>query len=478
MSFFTSREILFCLFLFFISLFVRFYGYPHRNGWSADTARDLLAGYLIQYESARPSLGHFNSGMGVPYPPYYYYVVSLVTAITNDYRQTMAFFVFIHSFDAVLFYLIAKEFFTKKTAAITASLFCVHPYLLQISLDQLSCNVSFSLFLYALFFFSKFVKTKNYIFYSISLIIIIFCSTIFFANIFFVVPLMVFPLFEQRNISKKNLLVLGATFYASVIIFLLLFLPVLQSPHFLRTSISNQTTAISLSALGLIPEIMSMQLSNYFLNSTLLASMSFLTLCIVITYRKRCTAYFTITFLIIETIHLFLFSFQKNHFAHYLVLMTPFLFLCLAEIIDELRRLNKHVAVITILVWISFTTDFQLKMFFYSASEYRAETYEALALRIKNYSFDRVEIISQEDDLRWNNRRIWYFLRDRLLFDVEGENSQLEIIGENKNILWICEERTKENRFFCFTETQSLSLSKVGEISIDGVIFNLYYNSV
>jgi hypothetical protein len=122
---------LFLLFIIIISVCLRFYRLPDRTWWTGDVARDLLVGYHIAKFNEFPIVGHVTNNLPSGefyYPPYYYYLIGLVTKINSNPMFVIGVFVFMSSLTPLFIYTVASKLFSKKTGLLSAFYYTISAY--------------------------------------------------------------------------------------------------------------------------------------------------------------------------------------------------------------------------------------------------------------------------------------------------------------------------------------------------------------
>jgi len=152
--------------IFALGVTVRFLHFPDSVFFIGDIARDIMAGELIAKLGMSSLLGHWNSGLGTYYPPYYYYFLSLLHFVFwNNPTHVLAMLVLIASAEIILMYGILKKIVSFQVAVMGTFLYAISSELILIARSPLSAHMSIPIFLLSVYFLSNGSILKKIHFY-------------------------------------------------------------------------------------------------------------------------------------------------------------------------------------------------------------------------------------------------------------------------------------------------------------------------
>lgn len=212
------EEILFLVFIFILSLFLRVYTLPDNLFYAYEQGRDLLVMNKILEEKKLTLIGSRTSVEGIFHGPIYYYWGALGYFLARGNPVFITFFFILwQSFGAILFFYFIKKIFNKKLAFWGSLLYAVSYGLVVYSrwFSHPPLIIPFSiLFFYSLF---EIVKGKNFFYIPL----IFFWGIIFQLDlvvaIFFVPGLIIFFVWQKLRIPSLKILM------KSFLIFFLVF---------------------------------------------------------------------------------------------------------------------------------------------------------------------------------------------------------------------------------------------------------------
>ncbi len=202
------KVILWSLVVFVISLSLRFYNIENRMWWSNDTGREILVGYHIAHYHEFPKLGTSASDLATYsyYPPYYYYLIGLVSSFVSSAPSVIKTFIFFESFLPVIIFFIGL-FISNFSSAFFASFF------VAISAYMVSSTNLWPPFVALLFFYFGlailfFGKKRSFLFRVIGQAVMFFSATLHYS--FFIPSIVLFFWnLSQENTRKDKFIFLG-----------------------------------------------------------------------------------------------------------------------------------------------------------------------------------------------------------------------------------------------------------------------------
>ncbi len=445
-------EFIFLVFLVLTSLFFRFYNFPNRIVWNADTGRDFLAGYLISHQAQNTLYGHWNSGINFVYPPYYYYFVAALDTVSDTPEFIGGAFIFFHALSVIVIYFIGKKLYSKLSAGCVAFLYAVSPFMISVSLFPQSAYFGLLIFLISLFFFISFVMDAKIKFLLLGVMLLVFASTFFYGALLFL-PIYGLIILINSHKSKRSFYMLCLFLIFSAFSFFIFFSPLILNGRLLDLFGLNKYNPIGLRGSIRLQDIQQTALSqlvNIFPNRTTIAVAFYILLSIYFVFRKKSPVFF-ISFLFIFYYHVILFCLKKDPFPHYLILLAPFYFLVIGSFLQlSLGSKNKRNLLFLIIFFASF--------FFIGANDLQAlttiglgenlQTYQKLSILLKqdypNYSFTMTKNSSPPF---WDSRSIWYFFRKENTFSLPAYSGQIEL--ESQKSINICKYSSDEDDNFC-----------------------------
>ena len=115
---FRGRNYIILLLLLLASIGLRFQNQP--SMWGGDIARDYLVANHIYKQQEFPFVGHSSTGLGFYYPPYYFYTLSFLMHISNNYFFILSIHSFLSAFSILLIYKIAQLWFSNRVGLLAA----------------------------------------------------------------------------------------------------------------------------------------------------------------------------------------------------------------------------------------------------------------------------------------------------------------------------------------------------------------------
>jgi len=175
-------------------------------GWNDDMARDQIYARLLFKNQSMVDLGHWNSVLGVSYPPYYYYILASIRSVHDSYGMVLLVHVILGIVALVFIYKITKVLSSKTEAIIAVSLCTISPIMINVNSSVWSSYFSTSIGIIAMYwginaFYSK---PQNMTQITLAIITTSFLTTIFYGATLQLLLLVVLMFWlGNRGVVKK-----------------------------------------------------------------------------------------------------------------------------------------------------------------------------------------------------------------------------------------------------------------------------------
>lgn len=160
-------------FLLGIFLATRLVLIPINADWQDDAARDQIMANLILKNKEFVKIGHWNSGLNLNYPPYYYYLMASIISLNNSYEWVLVVLTLLNLAAGLSLYRLAKLLGCKKIAIFACFLFLISPPMIMANSTAWSAYVVVPLAMITLYFAIKTILEKEVNRFQLLLIIII-----------------------------------------------------------------------------------------------------------------------------------------------------------------------------------------------------------------------------------------------------------------------------------------------------------------
>ena len=429
-----------------------------------DSARDLLMGLHIARDLELPLVGHWALGVSFPYPPYYYYFLGILSSISTDLFFIFSVFVFIQLLGIIALYQIGALLYNRK-AGLLAGLFYAVSAIMVISGSMIeTVFLNIPIFLFSFWSFVVFYKSQRTSYAFLTILIILVSASIHASSIPFLFLYTVVAVYRlgKENIGKIFLLIiftfcLAVIFYLPVVRFYGLseFLRLLF--YKLRETSSNNVFLVFLLNWGKLLLLLFFSRLNsviFFISYVLLL----LSLLLRADLKKikglfipiGCIGYF----LLLAAVA------QKDIYLHYLIIITPFVFLGVSYLLIEnlksktllLKVVTVSVAVVTLFLfvkglwesvpWVSGDYRTYAKLTDLIMSDVSKRKKE---MGLKKDNFYQVFVVTPEDNYK-NSFLVWYFLEKKYhQKHAKVANTERDFIplGGKEVIYLICDFRSR-----------------------------------
>jgi len=334
-----------------------------------DQGRDLLIireflkhGNLF-FIGPQTSIGNMYLG------PFFYYLIAPSLLLANFSPLGPAIFIALINIAAVyMVYFIGKKWFNKSTGLISAFLFAISPLAINFSIFIWNPNImAFFSLLFVYFFFEAFrtKKYKNFIFASLSFVMVMNSHYLGLALLPFVGLYWIFNL--HKLIKKKSPELkpfLTNTFFAFFVFILSLTPQILfdikhngQNTKALLTFFTQRETTVNIKAYKAIPELPSLfnQINTSLLGgkfenfglaiSIIFAVILFLT---IIKFKKQKPTFWYILFWLLSGI-VALALYKQHIYNHYFTFLFPVVFLLVGFLINKFKLLGIPLLIVIII---------------------------------------------------------------------------------------------------------------------------------
>ena len=334
---FRGRNYIILLLLLLASIGLRFQNQP--SMWGGDIARDyLVANHIYKYQEF-PFVGHSSTGLGFYYPPYYFYTLSFLMHISNNYFFILSIYSFLSAFSILLIYKIAQLWFSNRVGLLAALFGTFSSSLIYMGRSSWSVHIIVPFFLFSLLFFSLHIINHKFKYLLISLVILILASFIHYSA---------FPYIFLFSIISTAVRYISLKVAILTMIFILSFFFLAQIPLVLSFDMNTILAAFSLHNIFQLPDNIIVKFidnlcllfedTNIFgiYNLTVNVTISFLIA--ILTLKKRTSKFKKLFLFFILIFFLPLIgSFKKgDNFQWYYLISLPLVFIIYAYMILHL----------------------------------------------------------------------------------------------------------------------------------------------
>lgn len=325
--------------------------------------RDFLKHGNLFFIGPQTSIGNMYLG------PFFYYLIAPSLLLANFSPIGPAIFIaLINIFTVYLVYFIGKKWFNKSTGLISAFLFAISPVAIKYSNFIWNPNImAFFSLLFVYFFFEAFrtKKYKNFIFASLSFVMVMNSHYLGLALLPFVGLYWLFNLYKiikKKSPELKPFLI--NTFFAFFVFILSLTPQILfdikhngQNTKALLTFFTQRETTVNIKAYKAIPELPSLfnqintsllggKVENFGLAiSIIFAIILFLSL---IKFKKQKPTFLYIFFWLLSGI-VALALYKQHIYDHYFAFLFPVVFLLVGFLISKFKLLGIPLLIIIII---------------------------------------------------------------------------------------------------------------------------------
>jgi 4-amino-4-deoxy-L-arabinose transferase-like glycosyltransferase len=120
--------------------------------WNGDSARDQIYAKLILANPEYIYLGHWNSGIGMHYPPYYYYILAFIRSAYDSYGAVLCIHILLNFLAILALYKITKLVSSTHEGFLVVCLCLISPVMISISSSVWSPYFSVPLGIIVLYF--------------------------------------------------------------------------------------------------------------------------------------------------------------------------------------------------------------------------------------------------------------------------------------------------------------------------------------
>lgn len=435
-----------------IVVITRIQMFPSNSFWIADVGRDVLAGYLIAFRDQETIKGHYNSGINSVYPSiYYYFMAGLSLLARGETVWVFNYLILFQGFGAVLFFLIAKNFFMEKTALILSIIYLYSTTVATFSFIPLSAYNSVPIYFASMLLLINYKKTKKKLYLLTSSILFAFACSFYFGYIL-TIPLNIILFIQNKKEKTINKLYFSLIYLLILInLILLLFYPTLnlESPKQPIVTAGLKVLSTILDRLD-FSSIKSLFLSTFletFPKNTLFLRLLFCATLVVGLLKKK-TRFLFFSFSLFTIVSFLFYLVHDNPLSHYLFYLKIYFIFFTGYILNESLKQNVFLFIaLSILVFIGSGGDsFKKGPHGYSDSYLHYENVSKIVENIygKDYVIvnhancedeNNLEKFLQQKISTWDSRSYWIFNKDHKSFSLEYD-SQIESIT-NKRV-WIC----------------------------------------
>jgi hypothetical protein len=464
------KKIFILILLLVLAGFLRFHNFEQRIGLWGDIARDYMIGRHIVFYGDRPVLGHYASGLYAPfhYPPYLYYFVAFLIRIKDSLIFTTAVFTCIHLIGILFYFLLIEEITDSKIAFISSFLYSICNVTIARDISMLSAYNSVPLCIMGIYITVLGIKNNSFIKQIIGIVVLLFASTLFLGNLVVISYILPFIFIKMK---KKLYLLLS---FCTGIIFTLfiLFLPVYKA-YTINSFISLLTPQHNLSLHFDLTDRIQTLLSIYSYNfvglmGSYIPTFVILSLYVFVLFLFSLNRKHILHFLLICGLFLYflLLSLLKNRelMPHYFVLSDPVVFILFAYTIATCWRNYKGIVLrISFILCLLFFSYFFAQKFIYVQPQ-QGDYLESLSLyksAIKEFGSDLMIYKYRPDSRFYESLTYWYFFEQntsKQYFYID-DYSNLQLINTlPKTKILICEVQYKECRNASFAVESSYKL--------------------
>jgi hypothetical protein len=470
--------------IFIIGLFLRFTNFPDSLYFIGDIARDLIAGNLIANHNMNTGIGHWNSGLNIYYPPYYFYFLAFLFKIfSGSIPAVLTCLTIISNSGIIIVFAILKKISTSTTALMGAFLYAISLELIYIGRSHLTVHLSIVIFLLAVYVLTVWIKTKKHSYLILNSLLLTLGSSVYFGIIIFI-PITAMLIFYINNNSQKQekFITIRYSIY-SLISYTLFQLPILFSLNTIEifykiarlelTTIFSNHYTFSNSYFAILEFFKrSFPFVNVF--SIILWIALTLFLCI------KNTTYLKISFLFVLTLSIHIVTYVKSGLSmfHYLALMQPLVILYISLSLEYLQKFNKILVFATFIV-LSLSINgftFQPQMNVYNSYAH----FSSAAKKLFNFTeipFYYGNECASKDYFSWESRVFWFFDANYDNYLIESNISQVGMSIETP--YYVCytdinEEILKDDSIIINNDLYFF----VNTISQDEILYHIYKKQI
>ena len=438
--------------------YLRFSRYPPI--WTVDTARDLLMGLHISRFHEIPAVGHWALGMSIPYPPYYYYFLGLLSYISADLFFIFSVFVFIQLAGIIALYKIGALLYGKKTGLLAGLLYAISAITVISGAMIETVFLNIPVFLFSALSIIIFYRRSKIRFAYLSIFLILLSSAIHASSVPF---LFLFVFLALVKLTGKSLARIFTFLLLVSSMILVFYSPVIRYypfPEFLSLLSPGNPP---FSPIGFFPA--------FFQNWEKLLRLLFFSRPLPIIYFIF--YFFILLFLLLYNspkrikallfplgcITYFLLSaavFPEEIHLHYLTVLIPFVFLTVSFLLTENFKsrylfpgvITLSLSAVLLLIFLNgLTGPVPWVVGNYRVYEKLADTIFTGTRKIKKLSrfdrgdFYRVLVIAPEDDYK-NSFLLWYFLEKKYrqkLVKIADTRKDFIPVGETELDFLVCD---------------------------------------
>lgn len=213
--------ILIPLFILSLSLICRFYNLQNHIWWVHHTVRELLIGYHIAVYNEFPKIGSISLYLDSQYPPYFYYLIGLVTKINTDPWFILGVFVVMGGFLPLILYFIGKKLFSTEIGVLCGILAALSANMIVRS-NLWAPFVSVPVFYFGLLLKIYGNNGHNKLTF-IGYFFMLFSSTIHYSALVLTILILIFDLIYKKSLAAKV-----NTIFFIFCMLILLYVPVVQ----------------------------------------------------------------------------------------------------------------------------------------------------------------------------------------------------------------------------------------------------------
>jgi len=388
--------------------------------WQDDTARDQIFARLIFKNQEFVGIGHWNSGLGINYPPYYYYILSSIRTIHDSYGMVLLVHIILSLIALVYIFKITRILSSKLEGFIAVSLCLIAPIMINISSSVWSIYFSVSFGIIAMYWGIKafYTKPQNTLYLTLAITTTSFLTTIFYgASLQLLLLIALVFLLGNRGVIKKIYFLLLAAITFSLFNFQI----VLHNNIFHLINLNlNPILDTNISDYKYFISHLYQNMANNIVRPEFVIVFGFISLFLFIVYlfcrNKRINKIIVCSLFFYCLVAIF-FS-AKSGEVYYGVLQYPFIYVLLAIFSTKINTFNKKRIFVPVYVFLLLLFYAIFPQSLFDNFLYKIPSRYSL---IKIYSFqiidkskgDNVLILSAFEKngvaLYWPSTNFWYY---------------------------------------------------------------------
>lgn len=458
--------------IFFLSLTLRLYNFEHRFGWFDGVARDILVGRHIVLYREFPNVGPASSFLGdtIYYPPYYFYLIAIVSIFVRDAISIIKIFVVFESALPVIIFFIGLRI-GRRLSAIIASLWVALSAAMIESANLWSPYIGMLIFYLGVLLLITGERQRRWQ-TLMGIVIIFFSTTVHFSLIVSAGIILLWLISRDKSRHEKIqsiflILISAAVFYSSTI-----------SLYFGHTSSFISANIVQSVYIFLSKYFIALtQITlNVFHNNRGNMQIGIFIVCVLAFCSKDIIKVLKTTWWALGAILLtpMASALLKAPLGEYVYTgLIPIIFFLIANIVLSDVKVDKISFIkVILLIWLTvllvdgFSETTSLRGTYFRETEGLAESivYDE-TLRGFNGSFQ--VYVSSKDDYKWSSALVWYFLETKYnIKTVHVVDQHINLKQEESDNIYLVCRGMQEEQAHCKGEYELSSLNHPLAITI------------